>query len=818
MKKNLLLAALIFFSTKTYSIIFWQPYPIVATVTGPSQNQRVECSVYDSVLGSWQNFNTPYYNNSILIDTSSTTIIVFYTLKGMSFSPDSCYGFLTYDPVLHQFITFYGHHMNDFENTSAIWVTDNMVGIFTECCYDGFESSLFYKAYFYDIISHSWKGGTMVDSYVGDEAWCNLSIGQGTLFYEHYSEHNTYDSHSCGLYNPVSGSFTGAGGWTSSTCSGNQDGYFTVNDSWFTGNTDLVGSAYDALNNNWPSMVTNDASLYMSKNAFIYSDDALNAESYIGIYDDSLHTWICDTGIMVRSNLIIKDRVFTYSNGSATKLFFASFSPALHDWVKDSLLINGIDTIYIQNGTVTWIDNIGTTNIRGYIDSIGWGNYQTPLQLNLRIIDLSGQIGYPLIFVRDYSIGADSTWYDFGDGVTTLPGKQHSLWHLYKVNGNYVNDINTVLNYTVCIHAGTDSYCLSDSVVMCAVSGIATALRDTVCYTDSTELSLTGFLGSIQWQKKVNNAWVDQTGTGSDSSVYKLLPNGNALYRAVVTNGSCISVYSNEVRIVAINGVNPGIATSSADSICPGSSVDLALQGSVGSIQWQYFNGVNWINENGSCNTCSLYSAIPAFSKIYRAYVYNAGCADSSNQVTVTLLPSLPDPVTIRDTICPPGIVNLTATGSSGVYCWYNNMTGDSLLGTGAVFSPYIISNKLFWVSAVSKVYDVGLHDTLTGNTGNFQGNDYGLLFDAINNVTIEGVSIYPVSTGSVVIQLQNSLGVELVSKQFNISSPNTRKNLTLDFEVPAGTGYRLVVYTPTFSMQSTVSNVAFPYTDTSDP
>lgn len=77
-----------------------------------------------------------------------------------------------------------------------------------------------------------------------------------------------------------------------------------------------------------------------------------------------------------------------------------------------------------------------------------------------------------------------------------------------------------------------------------------------------------------------------------------------------------------------------------------------------------------------------------------------------------------------------PGVVNLTASGSTGYYNWYTASTGGSILGTGPTFStPYIASTTTYHLAAT---------DTNTGL--NFDGsNDYIAL-----NYSFTGTSALP--------------------------------------------------------------------------
>ncbi|MBK7970353.1 MAG: hypothetical protein IPK08_16210 [Bacteroidetes bacterium] len=63
------------------------------------------------------------------------------------------------------------------------------------------------------------------------------------------------------------------------------------------------------------------------------------------------------------------------------------YNPLLHQWVRDSIAVNGVASgLTIENGTVKWNDANGT-NIRGYDQVTGWGNYNTTLLMHFALED-----------------------------------------------------------------------------------------------------------------------------------------------------------------------------------------------------------------------------------------------------------------------------------------------------------------------------------------------------------------------------------------------------------------------------------------------
>lgn len=85
----------------------------------------------------------------------------------------------------------------------------------------------------------------------------------------------------------------------------------------------------------------------------------------------------------------------------------------------------------------------------------------------------------------------------------------------------------------------------------------------TICSGNSTTLTLTGYTGTIQWQQSATNTggnWSNVTnGTGGTTANYTTVPlSTTTYYRAVVTNGSCVSTSSTATITVITTNVWTG--------------------------------------------------------------------------------------------------------------------------------------------------------------------------------------------------------------------------------------------------------------------
>lgn len=148
-----------------------------------------------------------------------------------------------------------------------------------------------------------------------------------------------------------------------------------------------------------------------------------------------------------------------------------------------------------------------------------------------------------------------------------------------------------------------------------------------------------------------------------------------------------------------------------------------------------------------------------------------------------------------------PASMTLSATAAQGSQiAWYDEQTGGNKVGTGNNFvTPLISSTKDYWagtstesIGTIGKSTPYSLVEDLT--------YENGLVFNAERDFTLKSVDIYPIhntsTTGLVKLVLKSSAGVELQSKIANVNVLNygVVNTIPLDFNIPAGSGYRLVI------------------------
>ena len=251
----------------------------------------------------------------------------------------------------------------------------------------------------------------------------------------------------------------------------------------------------------------------------------------------------------------------------------------------------------------------------------------------------------------------------------------------------------------------------------------------------------------------------------------------------------------------------PGNTVASSSSVCGGAPTTLSLQNPVTganvTYQWQISTdgGTSFSNISGA--TASTYVANPTVNSSYQCLVScSAGTPVASTPLAITLS-NTGLPTVTGATVCVSGVANLSATGA-GTLNWYSATTGGSLLTTGTTYSPSVSSTTSYYVSSTITSTATGGQVTATG-TSTATANFRGLSFDATRAFKLNSVRVYPKNTAAgltpITIRLYDNTGNQVAGTSDVIFTPtlvtgtanSVAQTVTLNYNVPVGTGYRLV-------------------------
>jgi len=274
-------------------------------------------------------------------------------------------------------------------------------------------------------------------------------------------------------------------------------------------------------------------------------------------------------------------------------------------------------------------------------------------------ISLSGYNG-----AIQWQTNASSSWVDI-DG-------EHGVIYTTPVL-TVTTSYRAVVTNGVCSSANSTTATVTVNAV--SEGGTASADPQTICYSFTSELTLTGYIGTIQWQTDATGSFVDINGATSANYTTPALTE-NTSYRAVVTNGVSQPDISNEVLITVIPTSIGGSVNGT--TICSGNAAVLQLAEYTGAIQWQIKVGESFENIVGEISDTYITANLTT-TTIYRAMVTNTPCvAAYSNEATVTV-ETLSQGGTATATvtiICSGGSTTITLTGYNGTIQWQTNASG----------------------------------------------------------------------------------------------------------------------------------------------
>ncbi len=235
-------------------------------------------------------------------------------------------------------------------------------------------------------------------------------------------------------------------------------------------------------------------------------------------------------------------------------------------------------------------------------------------------------------------------------------------------------------------------------IIPASVGGVATPKYATVCSGERDTITLSGHIGSIQWQIDTTGAFVNIPGATATS--YGTLPLTVATsYQAIVTSTGCAQATSSEASVSVAPASKPGIASASALKVCSGATSNLTLTGYIGVIHWQSDASGSFVDIPGGigmmCTTPPLYTTTN-----FRALVTNGNCKTlSSNVITISIIPALSSGTLTANptTVCKGTSSTISVADHSGAIRWQTNSSGswidiDTLTATDTFYvTPHLL-------------------------------------------------------------------------------------------------------------------------------
>lgn len=326
------------------------------------------------------------------------------------------------------------------------------------------------------------------------------------------------------------------------------------------------------------------------------------------------------------------------------------------------------------------------------------------------------------------------------------------------------------------------------------------------------------------------NGTYDILSTPASATSYELanfaIPNVPSLFLTTPQTGGFLGNFSYAQGPACTGTPAPGATIASSTSPCFGQPITLSLAtpttGASVTYQWQSSTngGSTWTDISGA--TAATYVATPSVDTSYLCNVTCASTTVPSTAIAVTVPASV---VTVTDAaICSSGVANLGASGSS-ILNWYDAQTGGNLVATGTTYSPNVTSTTSFYVSSANE--STGSVNTLAyAGTGASSALFKGIAFDVTNKVKLKTVTVYPKNTAvltPITVSLYDATGnivtgttpVTFVPTLVTGAVGSTSQEVTLNYNIPVGNGYRLVASNGLVATTNTLGNstavIAYP-------
>lgn len=220
-----------------------------------------------------------------------------------------------------------------------------------------------------------------------------------------------------------------------------------------------------------------------------------------------------------------------------------------------------------------------------------------------------------------------------------------------------------------------------------------------------------------------------------------------------------------------------------------------------------------WYKDGVAIDNATTY----ALSNVREAGVYRltasiSGCSSTFDELAITSKLAAP----VDNCRSTAGAVTLGVTGGTGPFTWYGSPTGGAALGTGASFTTLSISETTtYYVQEGSGgiTGHVGPASNAIGAGWYTSDFSYKLKFDALTDITLNSITVYPGTVGDITIRVLNSdLTTVLESKTF--SNVGTGEQvLELNFTIPQGADYYIDALGTVAQLFLNSAGAAFPYT-----
>lgn len=264
-----------------------------------------------------------------------------------------------------------------------------------------------------------------------------------------------------------------------------------------------------------------------------------------------------------------------------------------------------------------------------------------------------------------------------------------------------VFNLSATTYYRIAVTNGSCPAVTSSSVAVTvnplSVAGVASG-NNTVCSgINSSTLTLTGYLGDVQWQSSSDNVTFANIPSATGPSYTATNLTATTYYRAIITNGACLSVTSNAVVVIVNPSPLPGTITGGGTVCFGNNATTLTLTGNTDSIQWQSStDNVNFTSiPFATSPSLTVYNLVT--TTYYRVVLSNGICTSTSQESEAIQVDPLSVAGSIQGstTVCSGTNAQLLLTGSVGTIQWQSSTDDEVFTDIPGANTPVLTTANL---------------------------------------------------------------------------------------------------------------------------
>ncbi len=350
------------------------------------------------------------------------------------------------------------------------------------------------------------------------------------------------------------------------------------------------------------------------------------------------------------------------------------------------------------------------------------------------------------------------------------------------LTGSYSNSVFSIngtpsesgtYNYTLTTIGGCSPPATINGTITVSPTSVAGTISGatTVCSgTNSTLLTLSGSIGTIQWQSSTDNVTFTAISNAAAASYTATNLTTTSFYRALVTSGTCPPATTSATITVSPTTVAGTI--SGATTVCSGTnSTVLTLLGNIGTIQWQSSTDTITFTDIINATAATYTGTNLTATAFYKAVVTSGACPPETASATITVSPiSVAGTISGAATVCSGSNGTLlTLSGSIGTIQWQSSTDNVNFIAiSNATAASYIATNLTttsFYIAVVT-----------TGSCTPATTSATIIVSPASVAGTISGAATVCSGTNSTVLTLSGNIG----TIQWQLSTNNvTFTNIT---------------------------------------